>query len=229
MAMKVRSIPRAVREDFKAILALPDEKLKSLGQWIMERFDALSSTAEIDDAEVKTIANRLGISRAEVAKASSLVLNVLMGGDRPGELDLEFVNDLGLGDLAGKLRILLQSTGDTSSTDLVRIRQKGIALGSAIPTLEGIDVLCDLRAIFRSFASGNPSTTHSDEAKALLGFEPVVIIGLQLNDASGEDTSPVFQLSEEGLLNLIKTLGESLTQLQIVKDAALQNQTGTKR
>ena len=61
------------------------------------------------------------------------------------------------------------------------------------------------------------SEKHRSGVQTLLGFEPVVIVNMELNDASGDEHPTIFQVSEQGLRNLIKTLQESLAQVDIVK------------
>lgn len=143
----------------------------------------------------------------------SLAMTLLHAAERRADL----LKQLDLNEFEKKVQVLLQPI-DVPAPDLEYSRQRGLVLRSAIPTLADVDALCDLRAVFRHLPSGSKSESHTSKVGALLGFEPVAIVALELNDASGNDKPFVFQVSEQGLRNLIKTLQETLAQLEIVRN-----------
>jgi hypothetical protein len=216
MPIQVNPITSSAREGFRSVLALPDGSLNKIGRWARDHIEALIS-GDLSDDDIKPLAVQVGVGLQEISLALSLAMTVLMNSERSGDsLDLSAPQRLGIDDLDGKLQLLLAPI-DIPYEELVKLRQNSFASRSIIPTLSDVDALCDLRAIFRSFPSGSPSERHRSGVKALLGFEPVVIVNLELNDASGNDRPAVFQVSEQGLRNLIKTLEESLVQIEIVK------------
>jgi hypothetical protein len=209
-------IPQDVRESFRSALSLPSEKLQQIGQWIKGHPDFIGNR-ELDPSDLERASADLGMAESEFAGALSLVATLLFFSERPGQLTANDLRNLGLGDQEEKVRLLLTAI-DIPAGDLEYSRQKALLLRSAIPTLDDVDALCDLRAIFRRVPSASASSTHLSSVKILLGFQPVAIVSLQLNDAAGQDSAYVFQVSEQGLRHLVKTLQEALAQVEIVKD-----------
>jgi len=122
----------------------------------------------------------------------------------------------GLGELAEKARLLIGGINvDASALELARQRTQ--ALQSIVPTLDSVDCVCELRAIFRRQPSPNQSEKHFRDFKVLLGFEPVALVNVQLNNAANEDVPCSFQVTERSLKSLIKTLQEAAEQLEIIK------------
>ena len=210
------SITASARKGFRSVLSLPVDSLTTIGRWVKDHIEALVF-GDIADSDVEALAKQIGVHPAEIANALSLSMTVLMNSDHPGiSREWNAPEPLGLEDLRSSLNVLLAPV-DIPHDDLIKLRQNSFASRSVIPTLSDVDVLCDLRAIFRSFPSGNPSEKHRTGIQTLLGFEPVAIVSLELNDASGGDHPAIFQVSESGLRNLLKTLEEGLAQIEIIK------------
>ena len=115
-----------------------------------------------------------------------------------------------------KVRSLLEGIS-LPSKDAVYIPQKTSALNTVLPTLDDVDAICDLRAIFQKYPAPNHSESQEKGVQTLLGFEPIVLVGLELNDPLANSTTCNFQVSEKGLRALLKTLAEALLQVEIVK------------
>jgi hypothetical protein len=203
------------RDDFRAALSLPDSSLKTIGLWVNDHIIGLVS-GEVPDGDVKDLAKQIGVTLSEVGTVLSLAMTILMNAESSKNGEWLVPPQMGIEDLRGKLNLLLAQVSH-SHDELTKIKQNSFAARSIIPTLSDVDVLCDLRAVFRSFPSGGTSDKHNSGVQALLGFEPVVIINLDLNDAAGNDHPAIFQVSEQALRNLIKTLEEGLAQIEIVK------------
>ena len=210
------AIPSNVLESFRSALELSNDKLQGIGKWLSAHRDFVGDR-EIEPSLFERAAAELSITPAEFAGALSLVMTLLVSQRRPREIDHEYLKRLGLGAQSDKVDVLLGAV-DIPASEVEYTRQKGLALQSAIPTLDDVDILCDLRAVFRRLPSASQSDQHLENVKLLLGFEPVVIVSLELNDSTGKDTPCLFQVSEAGMRHLIKTLQESLVQLEIVSD-----------
>lgn len=209
-------IPARVIDSFRSALSLSNEKLDSVARWFSNHREFLTDR-EIEPSIFERAAEELGISQSELAGTVSLIMTFLVAQKPSGELDADYIREAGLADQEPHIRRLL-SLVDIPSSEVEYSRQKGLALQSAIPTLDDVDVLCDLRVVFRRFPSATRSQEHIQDVKALLGLEPVIIINLELNDSTGKDVPCLFQVSEGGLRNLIKTLQEGLEQLEIAND-----------
>ena len=112
---------------------------------------------------------------------------------------------------------LLLAGIDLSSKDILYQRRRAFFVRAVIPTLENVDAFCDLRAIFRGSPSDDESKEHEEMLTELLGFEPMVLVSLELNDSAENDIAYNFQLTEKGLRRLLKTLQEASAQLEIIK------------
>jgi hypothetical protein len=224
-ALRLGSLPKSVRDGFRSAMALSDEVVARIGQWVKAHIELVGSP-EFDSSDIERAAAEFGITPADFAHAVSLLMTILVAGDeKPGEITPALLEELGFSDSEKKIRLLVPT--DIPFEDIEYSRQKGLAVQSAIPTLEDIDVLCDLRAVFRRFPSASDSQSHTSKVTVLLGFEAVLVLNLELNDASGKNTPCVFQVSEKGLRNLIKTLQEGLEQIQIVRISQPSRRTAT--
>lgn len=210
------AIPSRVLEKFRSLLLLPDEKLKAINQWAKTHLQVLVDS-QFEGFEVRSAAGEIGVHESELALAASLIASLLFSADVLGSIDIADLKEIGLGDLEEKGRLLLDGIM-LPARELEYARQKGLAAQSVVATLEGAEALCDLRAVFGRLPSPSRSETHVRNVRTLLGFEPVVLVSLGLNDSVGNDTSTNFQITERPLRDLIKTLQEALAQLEIVKE-----------
>jgi hypothetical protein len=147
---------------------------------------------------------------------------MLAGGpwEKQGFLDIEMffkdLEDLGVEDVVEKGKLLLEGI-DTSPSNAEYIRRKEFAIRSVLPILEDVNIVCELRAVFGRFPSPNSSDEHKEQVKRFLGFEPLVLISLELRDEVGNKTVCNFQLTEKNLQQLLKTLGEASIQIEEMK------------
>ncbi len=84
--------------------------------------------------------------------------------------------------------------------------------------LDDVDVHCYLRSIFRHFPAPDTSDSHAKAVRQFLGLEPVFLVSLTLNDSRGSDSVHVFQAGEAGLRSIIRTLQDSLAQLEVIRE-----------
>jgi hypothetical protein len=157
-------VPKSVREGFRATLSLPADALQEIGRWIKAHPDFIG-TSEFEPADFERAAADLNLTEFEFAQALSLVGTLLVYGDQPG--DVNALKDLGLTDQQDKVQVLL-AAADIPHDEIEYSRQKGLVLRSAIPTLEDVDALCDLRAVFRRLPSASSTDRHIKNVKALL-------------------------------------------------------------
>jgi hypothetical protein len=87
---------------------------------------------------------------------------------------------------------------------------------AVLPTLEDIDVVCDLRPIFEDFVYPAPMTQNVKHTK-ILGFTHMVLVELVTEDTSGRTHRLAFQMTEEGLYDFEATLRRAHEQLDILK------------
>jgi|SRR5208337_2947462 len=212
----VQQIPLALRNLFRSALLVREEDLRKINAW------ARSNVRQViaGDVDFDAVSKELGVPRPEVYQALHLIANVLLRGEPLGSVDPDAyaaaLEALG-GDLPAKTRILLDSL-QVEPGEAEYARQKGIASQSILPTLESVGAFCELRAIFQDYPAPDNSKLHREGVGRLLGFEPIVVVGLELNDSSGNDTAPAFQVTEKGLRNMLRTLEDALVQLEVVRE-----------
>ena len=64
-------------EIFRAILALPEEKLLSINAWLQSHLNTLFE-GELDTTEVRALVNEIGVPRIYVLNALALVTNFFL-------------------------------------------------------------------------------------------------------------------------------------------------------
>jgi hypothetical protein len=210
-------IPDSILDLFRSALSLPDENLRKINDWAKSNSESLLGS-EFEDTSVH---ENLGVPADKFYTAISAISGFLFAAEEtPDYLEayVEALNEKGLSNSAEKAKLLLAGI-DADPSTREYARRKALALQSVVATLSSVDCVCDLRAVFRRLPSPGRSDRHLKEVKALLGFEPVALVGLTVNDASGEDEACVFQATERGLRNLIKTLEETVVQLQLIKES----------
>jgi hypothetical protein len=206
------AVPEHLLDLFRSVLAAGDEELRRINAWAGANVRTIAS----GDFDSRAVAEEIGVSSSEVMSAAQLLTSVLYS--KPiGSPDVElYASALGGGDLSAKARLLLDGV-QIEASEAARIRRRLVASQSVLPTVQSLDVLCDLRGVFQESPSPSASKSHGDTVGKLLGFEPIVVVGLQLNDGAGNDTSYVFQMTERSLRYMLKTLEEGLVQLEAVR------------
>jgi hypothetical protein len=219
---RAENAPQMV-ENFRPILRLPEESLRKLNQWAQSNVDVILE-GRVQDTSVHEAGDALGLPHQHFVIAMALIGTFLFG--TRGSIDdtstlidafIEELSRLGLGDDAAHSKMLLEGLNVAPERVTYAI-QKQIVLQSVVPTLEDIDVLCDLRAVFATLPSPVDSPEYAKGIKTLLGLEPVVLVKLELNDAAGNDTVCDFQMTENELRELVKVLQDAATQLQVLKE-----------
>lgn len=87
---------------------------------------------------------------------------------------------------------------------------------AVLPTLEDIDMVCDMRPIFEDYVFPPPHT-ETGRHKKLLGFTYVILAELQTEDSGGRKQRLVFQMTKERLTELEATVRRAKDQLAIPK------------
>ena len=87
-----------------------------------------------------------------------------------------------------------------------------------LPTLEDIDVVCDVRPIFGDYVYPIPEPGDNSHTK-LLGFSYMTLMGLSLEDFEGNRHTLSFQMTEDTLADFKAALQRATDQLDILKTA----------
>jgi hypothetical protein len=91
---------------------------------------------------------------------------------------------------------------------------------AVLPTLEDIDIVCDVRAIFEDYVYPAPAKATGVDYRKLIGFSYLLLVELVTEDADGENRKLAFQMSEKSLADLQSALERAREQLNILKEVA---------
>ncbi len=88
---------------------------------------------------------------------------------------------------------------------------------AVLPTLEDIDIVCDLRPVFEDYVYPLPETV-TVQHKRLLGFTYLVLAELQTEDSMGRKQRLAFQMTESSLKDFEAAIKRAQDQLDILKN-----------
>lgn len=87
---------------------------------------------------------------------------------------------------------------------------------AVLPTLEDIDVVCDMRPVFEDYVYPLPRTATS-QYKKILGFTYMVLAELHTEDIMGRKHRLAFQMTEQRLKDFESAIRRAQEQLDILK------------
>jgi hypothetical protein len=96
-----------------------------------------------------------------------------------------------------------------------------------LPTLEDIDVVCDIRPVFEDYVYPLPENRAVDHTK-LLGFSYMVLMELLTEDIEGKTRKISFQMTEDTLADFQVALKRASEQLDILKARTRDLQTSQR-
>lgn len=211
----VLTIPDHLVRVFRSALSLPEEEIRKINGWARSNVSSLVA----GDFDPEAVSDQLEVPRASIYQAAQTITSILFLSEPPGTPDLDALtpglNEVGT-DFSAKAKMLLDGV-TLDSNEAEYIRQKGYVSQVVLPTMENITAVCDLRGVFQYLPSPVTGKTHQKGIATLLGFEPMAIIGIELSDASGNDSTSAFQVNEKGLRSVLRALEQCLTQLETVR------------
>jgi hypothetical protein len=86
-----------------------------------------------------------------------------------------------------------------------------------LPTLEDIDVVCDMRPVFEDYVFPAPAKASGVNYRSLIGFSYMVLVELVTEDIEGKTRKLAFQMTEKSLADLQGALDRAREQLDILK------------
>jgi hypothetical protein len=201
-------------DDLKVLFSLDPPAWEGLAKWFLttESFDleeaAGSSTISASPLSPEQFRRCAGgiLRLLEAWHASRLQLpdlqhDLLVLGFSTNEIDR-------LGSLLERLRPVKAR----AYTDFMRFEHENAVL----PTLEDIDVVCDIRPIFEDYVYPIPEKRTVSHTK-LLGFSYIVLMELLAEDFEGKTSKLSFQMTERTLADFQAALQRVREQLDILK------------
>lgn len=90
---------------------------------------------------------------------------------------------------------------------------------AVLPTIEDIDVVCDIRPIFEDSVFPSPAKGTGVDYKKIIGFSYMVLVELLSEDPEGKTRKLSFQITDKSLSDLQSALERAREQLDILKGA----------
>jgi hypothetical protein len=206
--------PDEFANDFKALLALDSSAWEIVGKWFLttDSFDteeAISSpaiaTSPLLPEQFRQCARALQYLleswHASALQLADLQRDLLVLGVATQDID--------------RLGLLLERLGPVRQrayTHFMRFEHENAVL----PTLEDIDVVCDVRPIFEDYVYPIPERNTVSHTK-LLGFSYLVLMELLTEDFDGNTHRLSFQMTEGTLADFRVALQRATEQLDILK------------
>jgi hypothetical protein len=88
-----------------------------------------------------------------------------------------------------------------------------------LPSIEDIDVVCDIRPIFEDYVFPAPAKGSGVDYRKILGFSYMVLVELLSEDIEGKTRKLSFQMTEKSLDDLQSALQRARDQLDILKNS----------
>jgi hypothetical protein len=198
------------RKGLNALLELNEADWEVIERWFLT-----TKSFDPDDA-LSTPALAASSITPDQATESIQVLQFILEAWHMRSLDLTAIQrDLMLlgrppGDIdrLGSLLQRLSPIKERAWASYMRTEQQNAVL----PTLEDIDIVCDLRPVFEDYVYPLPKT-ETVQHKKLLGFTYMVLAELQTEDSMGRKQRLAFQMTEESLRDLQNTIARAQDQL----------------
>jgi hypothetical protein len=206
--------PEELADDLKTILSVDPVAWETLAKWFLT-----TDSFDVDDAMTSPILAASPLSPSQFRKCANGLQYLLedwhLSGLQVSDLQKDLLV-LGLSanevDRLGALLERLEPIKRRVYASFMRSEHENAVL----PTLEDIDVVCDIRPVFEDYVYPIPekgAVRHTN----LLGFSYMVLMELFTEDIGGETQKISFQLTEATLTKFQEALRRASEQLGILK------------
>ena len=205
--------PDDFADNLKTLLSAQPSAWDALARWFLT-----TDSFNIDDAVASPAAIASPLSPAQYRTCVSVLHYLLEAWYETNKQLSDLQQDLlvlGLGatevDRLGALLKRLEPVKDRVYASFMRFEHENAIL----PTLEDIDVVCDIRPVFEGYVYplGKGGVDHSK----LLGFSYMVLMELFTEDIEGKTRRISFQMTEDTLADFQVALKRASEQLDILK------------
>jgi hypothetical protein len=206
--------PDDFADNLKTLLSAQPPAWDALARWFVT-----TDSFDVDDAVASPVAIASPLAPAQY-RSCVRVLQYLLEAWRETNKQLSDLQQdllvLGLTaievDRLGTLLKRLEPVKDRVYASFMRFEHENAVL----PTLEDIDVVCDIRPVFEDYVYPLPENSAVNHTK-LLGFSYMVLMELFTEDIEGETRKISFQMTEDTLADFQVALKRASEQLDILK------------
>ena len=200
------------QKDLKVLLDLDDEAWQVLANWFL-------TTTDFDSEPDSPVIAASTLLPEQFSQSADVLKYILESWHMYGLQLQEIQRDLLLLNCPrarierlGLLLERLRAVRELVYRDHMRVEYENAVL----PTLEDIDVVCDLRPVFEDTVFPIPEGIPVRHTK-LLGFSYVVLMELSTEDSGGRSRRLGFQMNEAQLVDFQAALQRAREQLDILK------------
>lgn len=204
------------REACEAVTQLSGEQRAKLVAWLSEALKSLEPPAS---NAVKDFASGLGVPEVVIRSTTDILQHLLLVQHRRGissNAVAARLQQAGVSEDAAKaLGELTEEIVDLRSA-VNRIDRNAAHVRAGIQPVEGIQMVCDLRAVFDASPTGGEGAVEGQAAE-FLGWAPIVIVGLDTSDSPFERRITTYQFSESQFERLAALVQEAQRRLRELK------------
>ena len=208
------------QRDLKTLLDLDDEAWGMLADWFL-------TTTDFDSEQASPALAASALLPVQFNQSADVLKYILESWYMYGLQLPEIQRDLLLLNCPrdrierlGSLLERLRPVRDRVYREYMRFDHENAVL----PTLEDVDVVCDLRPVFEDTVFPIPEAKLVRHTK-LLGYSYMVLADLSTEDPDGRKRRMAFQMTEATLADLQTTLQRAKEQLDILKARTSANST----
>lgn len=202
------------QKDLKVLFALDDREWEVIAKWFLET-DTLDPNNAVSSPPI--VASSL--TPGQFIESVEVLQFIFEAWSIHGLSVQEIQRDLMLLDSPGeqieRLGALLRRLSPVRER-AYKHYMRAESQNAVLPTLEDIDVVCDLRPIFEDSVYPLPRTQSVQHTK-ILGFTHMVLMELVTEDTTGRSHRLAFQMTEDTLKDFEAALHRAHEQLDILK------------
>ncbi len=217
--------PDDFADNLKTLLSAQPPVWDALARWFLS-----TDSFDVDDAVSSPAVISGPMAPAQFTNCVDVIRYLLESWRETGKQLSDLQQDLlilGLGaaevDQLGTLLKRLEPIKDRVYASFMRFEHENAIL----PTLEDIDVVCDIRPVFEDYVYPLRENRAVDYTK-LLGFSYMVLMELLTEDIEGKTRKIAFQMSENTLADFQIALKRASEQLDILKARTRDLQTSQR-
>jgi hypothetical protein len=219
---RILSDDDSLKNDLELLLGLTDQQRSALISWLRKN----GGHAQLSWAELNSLSHRLERDSGEVARAVFFARFVLSNWES---------SNLGIEDLKADFKNLEVSENDLPKaaaffSELSEVRKavqagylEGIYEKLGLPTIDDINLIWDLRPVFKEFAY---SSDESDDYAQLLRHSFILIIEIISTKTDGNNETASYQLSVAEFENFVQGIERARAQLAALKKVYAQAPQG---
>jgi len=217
-------IPEPVIKRVRELTNRPLEEIKRINEWARKHMDVLESQ-DFEEMVIQA-GESLGMRSQVIVPSLSALLGLLfrIDDETSTEQVISAIAQTGIDpDTLDKVRHLVSGL---QFTNVEFSRGKSHAIHSGAPTLDSVEGVTDLRAVFKAEPEEPSGKDQDQRVRQFLGFFPIGVMSIVVNDSGGSSKTITFQVGVPQSKRLLRAVRNLVTQLEQL-DAFARKTSGT--